>query len=420
MAGNSYAEVAYRIIRPFTDGTIEDDTLQRIIIDTYTSFNHDLVAPLKEIGPNEWILELFHGPTLAFKDFALQVIGRMFDHVLSANHKRVTIVGATSGDTGSAAIEACRDRSALDVFILFPEGKISRVQQRQMTTVASQNVHAVAVEGTFDDCQDLVKGMFNDKDFRDTNSLAAVNSINWARVMVQIAYYFYAGVRLGAPQKKVSFSVPTGNFGNVLAGWAAWKCGLPVDRIVIGTNSNDILYRFFKTGQMKIEGVTSTISPSMDIQVSSNFERFLFFVLGSDGVKVDKWITGFRETGTASVEDLSLFTTQEKFCTARLDDQDTKQVINDFFTETGEFLDPHSAIGVGAARQHRGDISIPMVSLATAHPAKFPDAVEASTGVRPNTPDRLADLFLKEEKFKCLPNDIDTVKAFIQKTLKGH
>ena len=246
MAEDPYAEVAYRVIRPFTHGTIEDDTLKSIIIETYASFDHDLVAPLIKIGPNDWLLELFHGPTFAFKDFALQVIGRMFDHVLSINQKRVTIVGATSGDTGSAAIEACRDRPTLDVFILFPEGKISGVQQRQMTTVASKNVHAVAIEGTFDDCQDLVKGMFNDKDFRDANSLSAVNSINWARVMVQIVYYFYAGLRLGAPQQKVSFSVPTGNFGNVLAGWAAWKCGLPVERIVVGTNSNDIMYRFFK------------------------------------------------------------------------------------------------------------------------------------------------------------------------------
>ena len=419
MAEDPYAEVAYRIIRPFTHGTIEDDILKSIIIETYASFDHDLVAPLIKIGPNEWLLELFHGPTFAFKDFALQVIGRMFDHVLSVNEKRVTIVGATSGDTGSAAIEACRDRPTLDVFILFPEGKISGVQQRQMTTVASKNVHAVAIEGTFDDCQDLVKGMFNDKEFRDANSLSAVNSINWARVMVQIVYYFYAGLRLGAPQEKVSFSVPTGNFGNVLAGWAAWKCGLPVERIVVGTNSNDIMYRFFNTGQMKIEGVTSTLSPSMDIQVSSNFERFLFHVLGNDGAKVDNWVTRFRETGTASVPDLSLFTTQEKFCAARLNDNDTKRVIKDFFAATGEFLDPHSAIGVGAARQHRGDTSIPMVSLATAHPAKFPDAVEASTGVRPDPPDRLADLFLKEEKFVRLPNNIEAIKIFIQQTLKG-
>lgn len=420
MAGLSYAEIACRVIRPFVDGTIADADLDRMIEDTYAGFGHSAVAPLKQIGSNDWLMELFHGPTLAFKDFALQLVGRMFAHVLAARGERVTIVGATSGDTGSAAIEACRDRDNIDVFILFPEGRVSPVQQRQMTTVDSANVHAIAVDGTFDDCQDLVKAMFNDSQFRVAQNLSAVNSINWARVMAQIVYYFAAAVRLGAPQRPVSFAVPTGNFGNVLAGWAAWKCGLPVDRLVIGTNSNDILFRFFETGEMKMAGVEPTLSPSMDIQVSSNFERLLFDMLDGDGAAVRRWIDGFRTTGSVSVDDARLAAARGKFDAARLDDDGTKRVIREVYETTGELLDPHSAIGVDAARQCRGDRSIPMISLATAHPAKFPDAVKAATGVRPALPERMAGLFDRAEKFTTLPNDIAAVQDFVRRNTGGN
>ena len=420
MAGLSYVEIAYRVIRPFVAGTIADADLESMIEDTYAGFGHSAVAPMKQIGPNEWLMELFHGPTLAFKDFALQLVGRMFAYVLAARGERVTIVGATSGDTGSAAIEACRDRDNIDVFILFPEGRVSPVQQRQMTTVDSANVHAIAVDGTFDDCQDLVKAMFNDSQFRTEHNLSAVNSINWARVMVQIVYYFAAAVRLGAPQRPVSFAVPTGNFGNVLAGWAAWKCGLPIDRLVIGTNSNDILYRFFETGEMKMAGVAPTLSPSMDIQVSSNFERLLFDMLEGDGAAVRNWIDEFRETGAVSVDDARLAAAREKFDAARLDDDGTQRVIREIYDTTGELLDPHSAIGVDAARQCRGDQAVPMISLATAHPAKFPDAVQTATGVHPALPDRIAWLFDRDEKFATLPNDIAAVQDFVRKVTGGH
>lgn len=420
MAGLSYAEIAYRVIRPFVDGTIADADLERMIEDTYAGFGHRAVAPLKQIGANDWLMELFHGPTLAFKDFALQLVGRMFAHVLAARDERVTIVGATSGDTGSAAIEACRDRDNIDVFILFPEGRVSPVQQRQMTTVDSANVHAIAVDGTFDDCQDLVKGMFNDSQFRVAQNLSAVNSINWARVMVQIVYYFAAAVRLGAPQRPVSFAVPTGNFGNVLAGWAAWKCGLPVDRLVIGTNSNDILFRFFETGEMKMAGVEPTLSPSMDIQVSSNFERLLFDMLDGDGAAVRRWIDDFRTTGSVSVDDARLTAARAKFDAARLDDDGTRRVIREMYKATGELLDPHSAIGVDAARQCRGDTSVAMISLATAHPAKFPDAVEAATGVHPALPERMSGLFDRDEKFTSLPNEIAAVQDFVRRNTGGN
>ncbi len=418
MAGLSYADIAFRVIRPFVGGTIDDAALKAMIDDAYAGFGHRAVAPLKQIGSNDWLMELFHGPTLAFKDYALQLVGRMFDHVLAARGERVTIVGATSGDTGSAAIEACRDRDNVDVFILFPKGRVSPVQQRQMTTVASANVHAIAVEGTFDDCQDLVKAAFNDAQFRTAFGLSAVNSINWARVLIQVVYYVAAAVRLGAPGRPVSFAVPTGNFGNVLAGWAAWKCGLPVERFVVGTNSNDILFRFFETGEMAMAGVSPTLSPSMDIQVSSNFERLLFDMYGGDGAAVRGWIDAFRRSGRVSVDDARLAKAREMFAAARLDDEGTKRVIRETFEMTGELLDPHSAIGVDAARQRRGDPAVPMISLATAHPAKFPDAVEAATGIRPALPERLAGLFDRNERFETLPNDITAIQAFVRRTAR--
>mgnify|MGYP003670126125 CR=1 FL=1 len=414
MAGLSYAEIAFHVIRPFVGGVIDDDELDRMIGETYAGFGHPAVAPLKQLGSNDWLLELFHGPTLAFKDYALQLVGRLFDHVLAARGERVTIVGATSGDTGSAAIEACRDRMNIDIFILFPEGRVSPVQRRQMTTVHSPNVHAIALDGTFDDCQDQVKAMFNDAQFRDAHNLSAVNSINWVRVLAQIVYYVAAAVRLDAPRRVVSFAVPTGNFGNVLAGWAAWKCGLPVDRLVIGTNSNDILFRFFETGEMAMAGVQPTLSPSMDIQVSSNFERLLYDMLDRDGTAVREWLDDFRRTGRMSVSDVRLAGARSRFDAARLDDDGTKRVIREVYARTGELLDPHSAIGVEAGRLRRGDPAVPMVSLATAHPAKFPDAVEAATGIRPALPDHLADLLDREERMTSMPNDLAALQQFVR------
>ena len=419
MAGLDYPEIACRVIRPFVDGAIPDDRLARMAADTYRDFGHPAIAPLKQLGANTWLMELFHGPTLAFKDYALQLVGRMFDDVLARRDERVTIVGATSGDTGSAAIEACRDRASLDVFILFPEGRVSDVQRRQMTTVAAGNVHAIAVQGTFDDCQDLVKAMFGDAVFRDAHRLSAVNSINWARVMAQIVYYVVAAVRLGAPDRAVSFAVPTGNFGNVLAGWAAWKSGLPVDRLVIGTNRNDILFRFFETGEMALAGVEPTISPSMDIQISSNFERLLFDMFDGDGDAVSRWMADFREHGSVAVDDSRLAEARRKFAAARFDDAETLRVMKEAFERTGELLDPHSAIGWAAARRCRGNPETPMVCLATAHPAKFPEAVGTATGERPGLPARMADLFEREERFTVLPNDLGAVQRFIEAASGG-
>lgn len=413
MAGLSYADVAIRTIRPFVGGTIADEDLERMVRETYAGFGHTAVAPMKQIGPNDWLMELFHGPTLAFKDYALQLVGRMFDHVLAARGERVTVVGATSGDTGSAAIEACRDRDNIDIHILFPHGRVSPVQQRQMTTVQAANVHAIAVDGTFDDCQDLVKAMFNDSQFRTAHNLSAVNSINWARVLIQVVYYVYAATRLGAPGRPVSFAVPTGNFGNVLAGWVVAKCGLPVERLVIGTNRNDILFRFFETGEMTAAGVEPTISPSMDIQISSNFERLLFDMFGRDGAAVRKWIGEFRDNGRVSVDDARLSAAREMFAAARLDDDGTRRVIREVLAATGELLDPHSAIGVEAARVCRGDPAVPMISLATAHAAKFPDAVEEATGLRPPLPDRMSDLLERDERFTQLPNDLAVIQNHI-------
>ena len=418
MAAMSYAEIALQVIRPFVAGTIADTDLAQMIDETYAGFGHAAVAPLKQIGSNDWLMELFQGPTLAFKDFALQLVGRMFAHVLAARGERVTIVGATSGDTGSAAIEACRDRENIDIFILFPEGRVSPVQQRQMTTVDSANVHAIAVAGTFDDCQDLVKAMFNDAQFRRAQNLSAVNSINWARVMAQFVEYVVAAVRRGAPPRPVSVAVPTGNFGNVFAGWGAWKCGLPIDRLVVGTNSNDILFRFFETGEMKMAGVEPTLSPSMDIQVSSNFERLLFDMLDGDGAAVRDWIADFRKSGSMQVDDVRLAEARRKISASRLDDEGTRRVIREIYETTGELLDPHSAIGVDAARQCRGDKAVPMVALATAHPAKFPEAVKAATGIHPDLPDRMSDLFERDEKFERLPNDVAAVQDFVRRAVE--
>ncbi|MGE4217971.1 MAG: threonine synthase, partial [Alphaproteobacteria bacterium] len=389
--------------------------LRRIAHESYAGFGHAAIAPLKQLDANLWLMELFHGPTIAFKDMAMQMLARLFDHVLKRRGERVTIVGATSGDTGSAAIEACRDREAIDVFILFPAGRVSEVQRRQMTTVDAPNVHAIAVEGTFDDCQDIVKALFNDQAFRDEMALSAVNSINWARVMAQIVYYVHAALALGAPDRPVAFSVPSGNFGNVYAGYAAQAMGLPVGGLILGSNRNDILTRFIDHGDMSMATVHPTISPSMDIQVASNFERFLFDLYGRDGMALADAMTRFRAERRLDVGADRLARSQATFAAYRLDDDETRAVIRAEYERTGELLDPHSAIGVGAARARHHDASVPVVALATAHPAKFPDAVEAARGIRPALPPRMADLFDRPERMTQLPNDIAAIQRFVRR-----
>jgi threonine synthase len=414
LAGKPYAEVATEVLKPFVGGTIPDAALAAIAVETYRGFNHPAVAPLKQLDSNLFLLELFHGPTLAFKDYALQLVGRLFDHVLKAKGRRVTIVGATSGDTGSAAIEACRDRDAIDVFILFPKGRTSEVQRRQMTTVDSPNVHTITIEGTFDDCQDLVKAMFNDTAFRDELQLSAVNSINWARVAAQVVYYVTTALALGAPHRKVAFAVPTGNFGNVLSGYVAMQMGVPIERFIIGSNRNDILARLLASGEMTTAPVEPSLSPSMDIQVSSNFERLLFELCGRKGATVRDLVQRFRKTGRMKLTPTRYARLRKLFTGARVDDDTTLAVIRRVFEQTGETIDPHTAVGVEAARLAGGEIAAPVVALATAHPAKFPDAVARATGERPLLPPRLADLYERPERVTVLPNELRAVQDFIR------
>jgi threonine synthase len=417
MRGLSYAELAIKVMTPFLGGRVTEAEFAPLVRDAYAGFDHAAVTPLVQLDQSTWVMELFHGPTLAFKDVALQLLGRLFDTVLAKRNERVTIVGATSGDTGSAAIEACRDREAIDIFILHPKGRTSEVQRRQMTTVLSSNVHNIALEGSFDDCQDLVKAMFNDTAFRDEQNLSAVNSINWARIMAQIVYYFAAAVQLGSPDRPVSFAVPTGNFGNVYAAYGARAMGLPIERLVVGTNSNDILARFFATGTMATAGVTPTISPSMDIQISSNFERLLFDLYDRDGAALNECMGRFRAGGSFAVTPEQLSRARLLFNGHKVDEDLTSSTMTDTRRSAGGLLiDPHTAVGLAAARaeQPHLDPSVPLVALACAHPAKFPDAVERATGVRPPLPPRLADLYEREERVTVLPNDLKAVQDFVR------
>ena len=418
LQGRPYAEIAARVMHPFVADAIPKRAFERLVAETYAGFDHTAVAPLKQIGPDRWLMELFHGPTLAFKDYALQLVGRLFDRVLAERGARVAIVGATSGDTGAAAIEACRGRARMDIFILHPKGRVSEVQRRQMTTVRDGNVHNIAIEGTFDDCQALVKALFNDHAFRDRHRLAAVNSINWARIMAQVSYYFAAGAALGALDSRgsgraLAFAVPTGNFGNVYAGYVARRMGLPVSRLIVGSNRNDILTRYLKSGVMATAKVVPTTSPSMDIQISSNFERVLFEAWNRDVRALARAMEGFRETGRADFGRARWKSIAALFAGYRLDDRGTADAIRDIHRASGEILDPHSAIGAaaGAALHRKADGAL--VALATAHPAKFPDAVEAACGVRPSLPARLADLHARPERCATLPNDLAEVKAFV-------
>jgi threonine synthase len=414
MAGLTYEEVAFRVMRPFIGGAFSDAEFEEIIARAYSSFGHRARCPLVQIGANEWVLELHHGPTLAFKDVAMQLIGQMFEAALSRSGKRVTIVGATSGDTGSAAIEAFKGLESVDVFILYPHGRVSEVQRRQMTTPAEANVHALAVEGDFDDCQALVKGMFNDFEFRDAVGLAAVNSINWARVLAQAVYYFTSAVSLGAPHRKVSFSVPTGNFGDIFAGYAAKRMGLPVDQLVIATNRNDILHRTLETGAHEKEGVAPSISPSMDIQVSSNFERLLFDLYDREGGAVVQLMDELQKKGGFTLAQGALERLRREFDSARCDENETLATIREMREATGQVLDPHTAVGVKAAVEARGDLATPMVVLGTAHAAKFPDAVEKACGVRPELPPRMADLYERPERVTVVGNDLAEIEGLIR------
>ncbi len=425
LKGKPYVEVAFRVMRPFVGDAFDEPTFRRLIGEAYASFETPEVAPLKPLGVATkedgglHLLELFHGPTLAFKDVALQLLGRMLDHTLAERGQHATIVGATSGDTGSAAIEAVRDRKTIDIFMLHPRGRVSEVQRRQMTTVLAPNVHNIAVQGTFDDCQDLAKACFNDLAFRDRHALTAVNSINFARVMAQIVYYFWAALKLGAPDRPVAFTVPTGNFGNVYAGYAARQMGLLISHFVVAANANDILPRFFEQGVMTMTGVIPTLSPSMDIQISSNFERLLFDLYGRDGRALAEAMATFRSTGTLTVGGNALGGVRELFDAGCLDDEGTLAAIADCRKRFGETIDPHTAVGYAVAQQHRRDASVPMVVLATAHPAKFPDAVEKATGVRPALPPRLSDLLERTERVEGLPNDVAMLKALIDERMSA-
>jgi threonine synthase len=417
LAGLDYAEVAFRVTWPFVAGAIDEADYRRIVEETYGVFTHAAVAPLKELAPNLWLLELFHGPTLAFKDYAMQLLGNLFNHVLRMRGRRVTIIGATSGDTGSAAIEACRGRAAIDIFVMFPKGRVSEVQQRQMTTSDAPNVHAIAIEGTFDDCQSILKELFNDTAFREDVQLSGVNSINWARILGQIVYYFSAAAALGAPRREVAFSVPTGNFGNIYAGWVAKQMGLSVARLVLATNANDILSQTLATGVMKRGAVTPSYAPSMDIQVASNFERLLYALTAGDGSRTAQQMAGFADTGELTLAKDAWEAVKRDFAGFRLDDAGTLEEIRATRAATGEILDPHSAIGVAGARAHSDGGSVPIVSLATAHPAKFPDAVEAAVGHRPALPPHMADLFERKESFETLPNDAAAVREAVRSAL---
>jgi len=414
LRGLPYAEVAFRVTRPLVASAVPDAVYRKILEDAYATFDHPAVTPLVQLDHRTFALEVFHGPTFAFKDIALQLLGRLFDHVLAERGERATIVGATSGDTGSAAIAAFRDREALDIVILHPEGRTSEIQRRQMTTVLSPNVHNVAIKGDFDDCQDLVKAMFNDAPFRDRLKLSAVNSINWARVMAQIVYYFYAAAALGAPEREIVFAVPTGNFGNVFAAYGARAMGLPIKSLIVGSNSNDILTRFFESGSMETRGVVPTISPSMDIQISSNFERLLFDLLDRDGAAVEEAMRLFRAEGRFAVTSERLAKARALFSAARVDEDETRATIANVFKETGYTLDPHTAVGVAAARKVEVDPSATVVVVGTAHPAKFPDAVAAATGVPPVTPPKLEAVKTLPERLTVLPADLRAVEAFVE------
>ena len=412
LRGKRYQDVAFEVLKHFVEDEIPADKFKAMIEEAYATFRHPAVVPLVQTGPNDFVLELFHGTTLAFKDVAMQLLARLMDYALAERGERATIVGATSGDTGGAAIDAFAGRERTDIFILFPHGKVSPVQQRQMTTSNAANVHALAVRGNFDDCQNLVKEMFNDAAFRDRLKLSGVNSINWARIMAQVVYYFTAALSLGAPDRKVSFTVPTGNFGDVFAGYVAKKMGLPIDRLVIATNDNDILARTLKSGRYEMRGVKATTSPSMDIQISSNFERLLFESYNRDPASVRSAMAGLKQSGAFEVQPDALKAIRREFRAGRATEKQVAATIRETLSATGYLIDPHTATGVFVAQKNLRATS-PMVTLATAHPAKFPAAVKSACGIDPALPSWLADLMQREERFDILEPELKAVETFI-------
>ena len=413
MQGLRYQEIAFKITKLFMGNAFEDDELHEIIEKAYADFSHISCAPLVELEANHFLLELFHGPTLAFKDFAMQLIGQLFQVALKRRGKRVTIIGATSGDTGSAAIEAFKGLDAVDVFILFPDGRVSDVQRRQMTTAKESNVHAIAVDGTFDDCQSRVKDMFNDHEFRNEVQLAGVNSINWARVLAQIVYYFSSAVSLGAPSRKVSFTVPTGNFGDIFAGYIAKEMGLPIDRLVVATNQNDILHRCLSGNGYHTTEVAASISPSMDIQISSNFERALFYAYALDASEIAKLMDQLKQNGGFEITNSALSALSQHYSSGMATEIETSNTIERSLSRSAQLLCPHTAIGVKVADDFR-DHAVPMITLATAHPAKFPAAVRNASEVNPSLPDRMSDLFDRSERISKVTNDPGELKRFIR------
>ncbi|WP_207914805.1 MULTISPECIES: threonine synthase [unclassified Neorhizobium] len=412
LRGKRYQDVAFEVLKHFVEDEIPADKFKAMIEEAYATFRHPAVVPLVQTGPNDFVLELFHGTTLAFKDVAMQLLARLMDYALAERGERATIVGATSGDTGGAAIDAFAGRERTDIFILFPHGKVSPVQQRQMTTSNAANVHALAVRGNFDDCQNLVKEMFNDAAFRDRLKLSGVNSINWARIMAQVVYYFTAALSLGAPDRKVSFTVPTGNFGDIFAGYVAKKMGLPIDRLVIATNDNDILARTLKSGRYEMRGVKATTSPSMDIQISSNFERLLFESYNRDPASVRSAMAGLKQSGAFEVQPDALKAIRREFRAGRATEKQVAATIRETLSATGYLIDPHTATGVFVAQKNLRATS-PMVTLATAHPAKFPAAVKSACGIDPALPSWLADLMQREERFDILEPELKAVETFI-------
>jgi threonine synthase len=414
MAGKPYEAVALEVMRPFLGGEVNDNELGAIIDEAYAGFRHRTIAPLVQIGPSEWILELFHGPTLAFKDIAMQVLARLMDRTLHRRRSRATIVGATSGDTGGAAIDAFRGRSSIDMFILYPYGRVSDVQRRQMTTPAEPNVHAIAVDGTFDDCQTIVKALFNDLALRDRLGLAGVNSINWARLMAQIVYYFTSAAALGGPERPVSFTVPTGNFGDIFAGYAASSMGLPIERLVVATNVNDILVRTLETGVYEPRGVVATRSPSMDIQISSNFERLLFELSGRNPERLGEQMRDLHDDGRFELEHDELALLRKLFDAGRTNEDETLSEIRRLKAETGYLADPHTAVGTAVARGIGREPDVPMVTLATAHPAKFPDAITKAIGHPPPVPDTVARQAELPERINRVAGDVAAIADFIQ------
>ncbi|MDB5689635.1 MAG: threonine synthase [Sphingomonas bacterium] len=413
LAGLSYVDTAVAVMRPFVAGTLEDADLRALCAAAYGRFSHAAVTPLVQLDHQHWLLELFHGPTLAFKDVALQLLGLLFERFLSTRDTHLTVIGATSGDTGSAAIDALAGRAKVDIFMLHPHGRVSEVQRRQMTTVLAPNVHNVAIDGSFDDAQALVKAMFNDAAFARRHHLSAVNSINWARLMAQIVYYFYAAVRLGAPGRRVAFSVPTGNFGDVFAGYVAAKMGLPIERLIVATNVNDILHRALSTGDYSCGSVVATAAPSMDIQVSSNFERLLFDLHGRDGAGLAAAMHRFEAERRLAIPAGMLAANRGLLASARIDPDGMALAMRRTVEEADMLIDPHTAIGLAAARGAGLPEDVPVVTLATAHPAKFPDAVERATGRRPGLPRRVEGLFEREERYDTLPATLQAVEAFV-------